>query len=184
MWYNFYMITLLPFHTQVANAWRLFLHRWGSAVLIQLLMIVPGVLIFPLIVEYLLALEAGTDPITVFQTTVYGTSFVWGFALLLLVGVLTTTAQMILFAAQEKISFITALGAAVKRYIPVLYTSILSAIAVIGSLVPAYLLNYGYYVSARAGLPIDGNGILALDAIVLIAIVALLIPAAIVAAWL
>jgi len=184
MWYNFYMITLLPFHTQVANAWKTFLHRWGSALLIQLLMIVPGILMFPLMAEYLLALDAGTDPMVVFQTTVYGTSFVWGFALLLLVGVLTTTAQMILFAAQDKISFMTALTSAVKRYIPVLYTSILSAIAVIASLIPAYALNYWYYVAARSGLPIDGNGIIALDAVIMIAVVALLIPAAIIAVWL
>ncbi len=110
------MNTLLHFHTQVANAWRSFLHNWGSSLLIQLLMIVPGILMYPLIVEYLLAIDAGTDPMIVFQTTVYGTTFVWGFALFLLVGVLTTAAQMILFAAQEKISFMTALTSAVKRY--------------------------------------------------------------------
>lgn len=147
-------------------------------------MIVPGILMYPLIVEYIAALEMGTDPMVVFQTTVYGATFVWGFALLLLIGVLTTTAQMILFAAQDKISFMTALASAVKRYIAVLYTSIVSAITVIGALVPAYLLNYWYYVAARAGLPIDGNGIIALDAVIMIAVVALLIPAAIVAVWL
>lgn len=178
------MITLLPFHTQVANAWRAFLHRWGSAVLIQLLMIIPGILMYPLIVEYLTALNTGTDTAFVFQTTVYGTMFVLGFVLLLLVSVLTTTALMILFAASEKISFITALASALKRYIPVLYTSILSAIAIIGALLPAYALNYWYYAAARTGLTLDGNGIVALDAVMLIALVALLIPAAILAVWL
>ena len=178
------MTTLLPFHTQIANAWKTFIHRWGSALIIQLPMVVPGVLMYPLIVEYLIALEAGTDPAIVFQTTVYGTMFLWGFILLLLVGVLTTTSLMILFAAQDKISFMTAITSAVKRYIPVLYTSILSAIAIIGALLPAYALNYWYYVAARTGLTLDGNGIVALDAVIAIALVALLIPAAIVAVWL
>lgn len=176
--------TLLPFHTQVANAWRIFLHRWGSAVLIQLLMLVPGVLMYPLVIEYLNAIQNNIDPMTVFQTTVYGTTFVWGFGLLLFIGVLTTTALMILFAAGEKISFMTALTSAVKRYIPVLYTSILSAIAIIGALLPAYALNYWYYVAARTGLTLDGNGIVALDAVMLIALVALFIPAVILVVWL
>ncbi len=175
---------LLPFHTQIANAWKTFIHRWGSAVLIQLPMIIPGILMYPLIVEYLAALDAGTDPALVFQTTVYGTTFLWGFVLFLLVGVLTTASLMILFVTKEKISFMTAITSAVKRYIPVLYTSILSAIAVLAALLPAYALNYWYYVAARTGLTLDGNGIVALDAVIAIAIVALLIPAAIVAVWL
>lgn len=178
------MNPLLPFHTQVANAWRLFLHRWGTAILIQLLMIIPSLLMLPLIVEYMAALEEGVDPTVIFQNSAYGSTFVWGFALLLLVGVLTTTALSMLFAAQEKISFITAIAAAVRRYIPVLYTTILSSIAVVGALVPAYLLNYWYYAAARAGLGIDGSGIVAVDAIMLIALIALLIPAAMVGVFL
>ncbi len=176
-------VTLLPFHTQIANAWGTFIHRWGSAVIIQALMIVPGLLMVPLIVEYATAVEQGIDPTFVYQNSLYGGAFIWGFFLLLLLGLLTSTALMILFAAQEKISFMTALTSAVKRYIPVLYTSLVSAIAVIGALVPAYLLNYWYTVSARAGLPLDGSGIVALDSIILIAVVALLIPTAIVAVW-
>lgn len=175
---------LLPFHTQIANAWRLFLHRWGSALVIQLLMVVPGFLMYPFVSEYIAAAAQGIDPTSVYQNSIYGGTFVWGFFLSLLVGVLTTTSLMILFVAQEKISFMTAITSAVKRYVPVLYTSVLCAIAVIGALVPAYALNYWYYTAARAGLTLDGNGIIALDAVVLIALVALLIPAVIVAIWL
>lgn len=176
--------SLLPFHTQLANAWKTFLHRWGSAVTIQLLMLIPGILMYPLLDEYATAIGEGVDPTSVFQTTSYGGAFVWGFFLLIFLGILTSTALMILFFAKDKISVVTALTSAVKRYIPVLYTSILCAIAIIGALVPSYLLNYWYYVSARAGFTLDASGLAALDAVILIAVVALMIPAAIVTVWL
>lgn len=177
------MSTLLPFHIQLGNAWRLFLHRWGSAVVIHAFMMVPSLLMYPLVTEYLAAVQAGTDPVAVLQSSMYGSMFVVGFVLLILLGVLTTSALMIVFAAQEKISLFTAVASAVRRYIPVLYTSVLSALAVIGALVPAYALNYLYYAYARTGLTLDASGIAALDIVVLIAIVALLIPAAIIAVW-
>lgn len=178
------MITLLPFHSQIAHAWKTFIHRWGSALIIQALMIVPGFLMYPLIVEYLNAVAQGINPAVIYQESVYGGMFVVGFFLLLLLGVLTPTALMILFASKEKISFITALASALKRYFPVFYTSILSTIAVIGAMLPAYGLNYWYYAAARSGLTLSGNGIIALDAIIAIALVALLIPAGLVAVWL
>lgn len=175
--------TLLPFHQQLANAWKLFLHRWGSALIIQLFMIIPGILMYPLVVQYLQALQEGIDPAVVYQNSVYGVSFVWGFVLLLLVGVITSTALIILFAAQEKIFFITAIISALRRFVPVLYTSLLSAIAVVVALLPAFGLNYWYASMLRSGVAIDGSGIVALDAVVLVAVIALLIPAALVVVW-
>lgn len=177
------MATLLPFHTQLANAWKLFLHRWGVAVVLQLLALIPGVLLYPLVVEYRAAIDNGVDPTVVFQTSMYVTQFLIGFILLILLGVFIAASTGILFAAQEKLSFYAVVKATLVRYVPVLYTSILAAFAVVVSLIPALALNYWYTTFALGGIMVAGGGIAAVNAIMLIAIVALLIPAAIVATW-
>lgn len=175
--------TLLPFHQQLSNAWKTFIHRWGSAIVLQFLMIIPGVLMLPFVVDYLSAIHNDIDPAIVFQESPYGVEFVIGFVLLLLLGVFTSAAMGILFATKEKPSLITVSAAAGLRYIPVFYTTILGALAVGISMIPAFALNYWYAAFARGGIDISNNGIIAVDAIVLIAIIALLIPAAIVSVW-
>jgi hypothetical protein len=175
--------TLLPFHQQLGNAWKLFLHRWGVAAILQALMVIPGILMLPLVTEYLAATSQGIDSSIVFEETIYGTQFLIGFILLLLLGVFTSAAMGILFSSKEKLSFFAVITATSMRYIPVLYSSILAGLAVAVSLIPALGLNYWYSLFARSGIEISASGIVAIDAIVLIAIVALLIPAAIVAVW-
>jgi hypothetical protein len=177
------MATLLPFHTQLANAWNLFLSRWGVAIGLQLIMLIPPIFMRPLMNEYLSAVNQGIDPSFVYQSSVYGTQFIFGFFLLLFLGVLVMSATMILFAAKKKLSFMTVIKEAIWRYIPVLYTSVLAAFAVVVALIPAQALNMWYAAAARSGLDLSESGILAVDSIMVIALVALLIPAAIVAAW-
>jgi len=177
------MTTLLPFHTQLSSAWKLFLNRWGSAALLQLLHLIPGVLLLPFTSEYILAVQNGINPVYVFANSSNVPLFLVGFVLLILTGVFVTSATGILFAAKKKISFGVTFVSAVSRYIPVLYTSVLSALVVTISLIPALALNYWYMMFAQAGAPLDLGGIAAVDAIVLIAVVALLIPAVIVATW-
>jgi hypothetical protein len=177
------MIKLLPFHTQLANAWKLFLSRWGSAVTLQLLTLIPGVFMYPLVNEYLDAVANNVDTASVFQHSPYVFQFVLGFVLLMLIGVFVAAATGVLFAAKKNVSLGVVFASTVSTYIPVLYTSILSGLAVMISLIPALAMNYWYNVFARGGSAVTGNAVLAVDAIVLIAIVALLIPAAIIATW-
>ena len=177
------MTTLLPFHTQLANAWKLFLNRWGSAVALQFLYLIPGILMFPLMIEYAEALLAGIDPAAMLQGSAYVTSFLIGFILLVLVGVFVAAATGILFAARKKPTLGEVVTSTLMRYVSVLYTSVLSTLVVLVALIPAFALNYWYTVFAYSGVTIAGNGIAAVDAIVLIALVALLIPAVIIATW-
>jgi hypothetical protein len=177
------MIQLLPFHTEISNAWKLFLHRWGSAVLLQGLTFIPGVLMLPLVNEYLTASENGLDTILLLQSSLYTGQFVVGVVLLVLIGIFITASTGILFAAKERVSFVGVVFTTLLRYIPVLYTSFLAALTVLVSLIPALALNYFYGSFAREGATVEGSGIVAVDAIVLIAVVALLIPAVIIATW-
>lgn len=183
MWYTNVMITLYPFHTQLANAWKLFLSRWGSAVVLQLLILVPAVFMYPMMNEYLAAVASGANIDAVFATSPNAPLFLLGFLFLILVGAFIAAATGILFAVREKISLSKVITSTFSTYLGVLYTSILAGLAVIVSLVPALLLNYWYGVFAQSGAPVTEGGLLAVDAIVLIAIVALLIPAVIVASW-
>ncbi len=177
------MTNLLSFHIELANAWKLFLQRWGSAAFLQALTLIPGILMFPLVSEYLLAIQNGIDTTIVFERSVYGGQFLVGFILLILLGVFITASTGILFAAKKNLSLWVVIKSTLAQYIPTLYTSIVAALAIIVSLLPAFALNYGYASFARNGATITGNGILAVDTIMLIAIVALLIPAAIVTIW-
>ncbi len=177
------MSTLLPFHTQLANAWKLFLHRWGSAVLFQLPTLIPSVLMLPLATQYVIAVEQGIDPSIVFRNTSYAAQFWIGFILMILIGIYSASGMGILFAAKKKISFWTAAIAAAGRFLPVLYTTILTLLATLAAFLPAIALNWWYRSFARAGAPLSEGGIVALDAIIAIALVALMIPAAIVAVW-
>lgn len=177
------MIQLLPFHTEISNAWKLFLHRWGVAVILQALTFIPGVLMLPLVNEYLVASENGLDTMLLLQSSLYTGQFVVGLVLLVLIGIFVTASTGILFAARKKISLREVVMSTLARYIPVLYTTFLAALAVIISLIPALALNYFYGVFAREGALVAGNGIVAVDAIVLIAVIALLIPAVIITTW-
>jgi hypothetical protein len=177
------MTKLLPFPTEIYNAWKLFVHRWGAATLLQALTLIPGVLLLPLVTEYLLALENGMDTTVVFQTSAYAGQFVLGLVLMILLGIFVAASTGILFAARKKVSLREVITSTIVRYIPVLYTSFLAAFAVIVSLIPALALNYWYGVFARQGATVTGNGVLAVDAIVLIAVVALLVPSVIIAVW-
>ncbi|MEK7499236.1 MAG: hypothetical protein AAB649_01365, partial [Patescibacteria group bacterium] len=177
------MTLLLPFHTQLQNAWKLFLSRWVSAVVLQLFTLIPGVLMYPLVNEYVRAGANGENPELVLQNSQYATQFLCGFILLLLISVFVASATGVLFAAKKKISLRAVLISTVSTYIPVLYTSILAGLTVLLSLVPAMALYYFYAEFARTGSPVTGSAVMAVDAIVLIAIIALLIPAAIVATW-
>ncbi len=176
------MIQLLPFHAQLLNAWKLFLDRWGSAVFLQLLTLIPGVLMLPLVLDYLSVIASGYDPVIV-QGSQNVSLFLIGFLLFIFLGVFISTALGILFATPNKLSFGTVIASTIRRYIPVLYTSILSGVIVLLSLIPALALNLWYVLFASKGAPVDGNALVAVDVIVLIAVVALLIPAAIVTAW-
>jgi hypothetical protein len=177
------MITLYPFHTQLANAWKLFLSRWGSAVVLQLLILLPAVFMYPLVIKYVRALEAGVNSSSVFVISPEVTLFLVGFVLLVLVGAFIAAATGILFAVKQKISLGKVMTSTLVTYIPVVYTSVLSGLAVLITLIPALLLNYWYGIFALGGAPVTEGGLLAVEAIVLIAIVALLIPAIIVATW-
>ncbi len=178
------MTTLLPFHTELSNAWKLFLRRWGSAVLLQVLILIPGALMFPFASEYLIAIQNGVDPTGILQTSLYTSQFIVGYCLFILVEIFIAASTGILFAAQEKISFLRAFLGGIVRYIPVLYTTILSAFIVTLSLIPAFALNYWYASFAETGATtISDTGIMAVDLIVIIALVALLIPAFIIMVW-
>jgi len=177
------MITLYPFHTQLQNAWKLFLSRWGNAVVIQLLTLIPGVLIYPLVSEYLVAVQNGDNTSALFANSPNGPLFLLGFLFLILIGIFVASATGILFAVRDKISLGKVFASTFSTYIPVLYTSILAGLAVLISLIPALALNYWYGVFALGGSVVSGSGLVAVEAIVLIAIVALLIPAMIVAVW-
>lgn len=177
------MTQLLPFPTELYNAWKIFIHRWGSAAVLQALSLIPGVFMLPLVSEYLLAAENGLDTTAVLQGSPYGGQFIIGFVLMLLFSVFTAASTGILFTSQKKISLWTVIMATLIRYLPVLYTSILAALAVMVSLIPALALNYWYGVFTRGDAPVTGSAIAAVDAIVLIAIFALLIPAVIVTTW-
>ena len=178
-----FMSTLLPFHTQLGNAWKLFLHRWGSAVAFQALMIIPTVLMLPLVAEYIAAVSNGVDPTLVFQLTSYGPQFIIGFILLLLLGIFTASGMGILFATQEKISFWKAAVAAAGRFLPVVYTTLLASIVVAIAFLPAMALDYWYGMVVQSGLPDGDIGVVALNIVVVIALIALLIPAVILAIW-
>ena len=177
------MITLYPFHTQLQNAWKLFLSRWGSAVVIQLLLLIPAVFMYPFVNKYLAVVSSGLNPSAIFTASPEVTLFLFGFVTLILTGAFISAATGILFAVKEKISLGKVIVSTLSTYIPMLYTSLLAGLAVIISLIPALLLNYWYGVFALGGAPVTESGLLAVDAIVLIAVVALLIPAAIVATW-
>lgn len=177
------MTTPLPtFFDQLSRAWKLFLDRWGVVVVLELLMIIPAMLMIPLVVEYISALEQGVDTTAVLANSAYAGEFLFGFFGSIFFGVLGMTAMMIAFASKKKVSLLVALTDAVKRYIPVLYTSILAGLAVAVSFIPAELLNY-WYVAVRDTLPISGNGLSALDVVIFVAFIALLIPAFIVSIW-
>lgn len=177
------MTTLLPFSTQLTNGWKLFVSRWGVAVVLQLFTLIPGIFMYPLVSEYVRANANGGNVNAVFQNSVFVTQFLIGFVLLLLISVYVASATGVLFATRKKLSLWVLLVSTMRTYIPVLYTSILASLAVLISLIPAMALSYWYAAFARGGSPVDGSAVVAVDAIVLIAIVALLIPAAIVATY-
>ena len=177
------MTTPLPtFFDQLSRAWKLFLNRWGVAVVLELLMVIPAMLMIPLTLEYISAIEQGVDTNAVLANSIYATEFFFGFFGAIFFGILGMTAMMIAFAAKKKISLLVALTEGVKRYIPVLYTSILAGLTVAVSFIPAELLNY-WYMAVRDTLPVSGSGLAALDIVVFVAFVALLIPACIVSIW-
>ncbi len=159
------------------------MNRWGVAVVLQLLMVIPAMLMVPLMNEYLSAIYQGVDVNVVFAQSQYVGQFLWGFFGTIFFGVLATTAMMIAFASKTKISLAVALTSAVHQYIPVLYTSFLAGLAVVLALIPVQLLNYWYATMAYSGLTIDGSAVTALRAIMTIALVALMIPALIVVVW-
>lgn len=138
---------------------------------------------FPLVREYLLANASGINPDVVFRNSLYTSQFLLGFALLMLIGVFVAAATGVLFAAKKKVTLWSVLGSTAVSYISVLYTSILAGLVVILSLVPAFALNIWYINFARGEAVVYGNATLAVDVIVLIAVIALLIPAAIVTTW-
>ncbi|MDA1169469.1 MAG: hypothetical protein O3A36_03970 [bacterium] len=177
------MTTLLPFSTQLTNAWKLFLSRWGTAVVLQLFTLIPGIFMYPLVSEYVQANVNGENVNAVFQNSVYVNQFLFGFVLLMLIGIFVASATGVLFAAQKKVSLGALLTNTVKTYIAVLYTSMLSGLAVLFSIIPAMALYYWYVAFARGGSAVTGSAVMAVDAIVLVALVALLIPAAIVATY-
>lgn len=177
------MTTSLPtFFEQLSRAWKLFLDRWGVAVLLELLMIIPAMLMIPLIIEYISAMEQGLDTTAVLANSAYAGEFLFGFFGSIFFGVLGMTAMMIAFASKKKISLLVALTDAVRRYIPVLYTSVLAGLAVAVSFIPEQLLNY-WYAAVRSTLPVSGAGLSALDITVFVALIALMIPALIVSVW-
>lgn len=177
------MTTPLPtFFDQLSRAWKLFLDRWGVAVVLELLMMIPAMLMIPLVIEYISALEQGVDTNLVLANSAYSGEFLFGFFGSIFFGILGMTAMMIAFASKKKISLLVALTEGVKRYIPVLYTSILAGLLVAVSFIPEQLLNY-WYAAVRSSLPVSGAGLSALDIVVFVALVALMIPALIVAIW-
>lgn len=177
------MTTLLPFFTQLQNAWKLFLSRWGTAVVLQLLTLIPGILMYPLVSEYVRANVNGENVNAVFQNSVYVTQFLVGFVLLMLVSVFVASATGVLFAARKKVSLGALFTSTVRTYIPVLYTTIFSGLAVLLSLVPAMALYYWYTAFSRGGEAVSFSEGVAVDAIVFVAIIALIIPAAIIATY-
>ncbi|HSX24928.1 MAG TPA: hypothetical protein VLG69_03105 [Candidatus Andersenbacteria bacterium] len=177
------MTTALPtFFDQLARAWRLFISRWGVAVVLELIMLIPAMLMIPLVLEYLSAVYQNVDTNQVLANSIYTGQFIWGFFGTILFGVLSMTAMIIAFAAKKPISLLVALTSAVRRYIPVLYTSILASLVVVLSFLPAELLQI-WYTALRSSLPISGSGLTAVDVVVLVAFIALLIPALIVSIW-
>jgi hypothetical protein len=128
------------------------------------------------------AVYQGFDAAYAIATSPYTVEFLIGFFATIFFGVLSMTAMIIVFASKKKLTLLTALTSAVHQYIPVLYTSFLAGLVVAISFIPAHLLRY-WYLAVQETLPVTGSGLIALDLIVLIAIVALMIPACIVAIW-
>lgn len=170
------------FFEQLGGAWRLFIQRWGIAVVLQLLMIIPALLMIPLALTYMSAVNLGEDVVTTIANSPYTVEFLMGFFGTIFFGILATTAMMIAFASKKKITLMVALTSAAKRYIPVLYTSFLAGLAVAVAFIPAQLLNY-WYSAVGASLPVSGGGRTAVDVVVFVAVVALMIPAVIVSVW-
>jgi hypothetical protein len=146
-------------------------------------MVVPALLMLPLIMEYQDAIDQGVDTNMALAQSVNIGTFLWGFFGTTLFGVLGSTAMMILFAAKKKVSLAVALTSAVRRYIPVLYTSFLSGLAIALAFLPAQLLNSWYMNTLSSGLVVDGSGMDALRIIIVIAVIALMIPPVIIAVW-
>ncbi|OGY37383.1 MAG: hypothetical protein A3E36_03070 [Candidatus Andersenbacteria bacterium RIFCSPHIGHO2_12_FULL_45_11b] len=177
------MTTPFPtFIDQLSRAWKLFLSRWGTAVVLELLIIIPALLTIPLMVQYLSALSQGVDVFTVVEQSPYTGQFLIGFFTAIFFGILSMTAMMLLFTAEKKISLFVALTGAVKVYIPVLYTSFLAALLVAISFLPSEVLNF-WYLSVRNTFPLSEGGLAALDIVEFVAFVALMIPAFIVTIW-